>query len=460
MSDYLMHYGILGMKWGIRRYQNKDGSLTDAGRKRYDVEEGEKAEKAKRMIRIRSTKKSTNYSQDDARNRVLDISDDDLRKTINRLELEKRYKELTTEKVEDGHQKYMRFMEKLKTGANTGVAIIGFITAFNKLRGAGDSAINKVKDASDSIKSSSKTIADAVKKEAGIKDKEKKKEKKLKIAPVSGLSAKVAELNKRITAMHSDERTNYLAHYGIRGQRHGVRRFQNEDGSYTAAGRQRYGIGNGAGRSDKVELKELQKMERMDKAKETGSNKIQKPKVISRSSTKKASKYDKSKYDNEIESARKDLLDVMAKKFGVNSPQYVALLEDAGGRDYIRKLELGEAVSRTPKPYDSELVYDKNSEYRDKLERREDSKAKTSPKENTALARLRDAVLLEEPTYPKSFLKAAKNNMALRNGKVKSSKSKTAKSNSDIRKEKRKARADKLNNLKKAPLSWLKTRSK
>ena len=31
----LCHHGILGMKWGIRRYQNEDGSLTDAGKKRY-----------------------------------------------------------------------------------------------------------------------------------------------------------------------------------------------------------------------------------------------------------------------------------------------------------------------------------------------------------------------------------------------------------------------------------------
>lgn len=32
-SDELCHYGVLGMKWGIRRYQNKDGSLTAAGKK-------------------------------------------------------------------------------------------------------------------------------------------------------------------------------------------------------------------------------------------------------------------------------------------------------------------------------------------------------------------------------------------------------------------------------------------
>lgn len=41
-SDYLAHHGILGQKWGVRRFQNKDGSLTAAGKKRYshkDVED-------------------------------------------------------------------------------------------------------------------------------------------------------------------------------------------------------------------------------------------------------------------------------------------------------------------------------------------------------------------------------------------------------------------------------------
>lgn len=47
--DELTHHGILGQKWGVRRYQYKDGSLTPAGRKRYKIDEqGNLVEKTKK----------------------------------------------------------------------------------------------------------------------------------------------------------------------------------------------------------------------------------------------------------------------------------------------------------------------------------------------------------------------------------------------------------------------------
>ena len=42
-EDYLAHHGILGMKWGVRRYQNSDGTLTSAGKKRYKSEDSVKS---------------------------------------------------------------------------------------------------------------------------------------------------------------------------------------------------------------------------------------------------------------------------------------------------------------------------------------------------------------------------------------------------------------------------------
>lgn len=42
MSDYIMHHGIKGQRWGVRRYQNEDGSLTSAGQNRYSSKKANK----------------------------------------------------------------------------------------------------------------------------------------------------------------------------------------------------------------------------------------------------------------------------------------------------------------------------------------------------------------------------------------------------------------------------------
>lgn len=42
MKNELYHHGILGMKWGVRRFQNKDGSLTSSGKKRYSADGSDK----------------------------------------------------------------------------------------------------------------------------------------------------------------------------------------------------------------------------------------------------------------------------------------------------------------------------------------------------------------------------------------------------------------------------------
>lgn len=57
-SDYIAHHGIKGQKWGIRRYRNADGTLTEAGKKHYlkQIDRAERRQKIATIVSLLLTK--------------------------------------------------------------------------------------------------------------------------------------------------------------------------------------------------------------------------------------------------------------------------------------------------------------------------------------------------------------------------------------------------------------------
>ena len=82
MDSYIAHHGIIGMKWGVRRYQNKDGTLTNAGKKRYspDGDAGSPAPNS-----------GTGKKTDTSSKSVSEMSDEELRTRLNRINMEDQY---------------------------------------------------------------------------------------------------------------------------------------------------------------------------------------------------------------------------------------------------------------------------------------------------------------------------------------------------------------------------------
>lgn len=98
----LQHHGIKGMKWGVRRYRNRDGSLTPAGKKRYS----DSTPAHEHHTRVYDGKKASQ------------LSDQELRDRLNRLNMEKQYNQLTQQETKSGK----KFIKEVMYNAGKQVA--------------------------------------------------------------------------------------------------------------------------------------------------------------------------------------------------------------------------------------------------------------------------------------------------------------------------------------------------
>lgn len=112
MDEFIAHHGILGQRWGIRRYQNKDGSLTAAGRKHWDqLDRKTKAKIKDNMI------KSSNIKVLQANQRYLTTNE--IKKATERLAANKTISDFKQEQIEDGFRKIQALGVKVKQVGDT-----------------------------------------------------------------------------------------------------------------------------------------------------------------------------------------------------------------------------------------------------------------------------------------------------------------------------------------------------
>lgn len=103
LNEELYHHGILGQKWGIRRFQNEDGSLTAAGKAHQ-----EKMER----------KNAADQKKSDVKNRGT-FTTKQLREKIEKIQLEKQLRELTNEELYPGRKAVYQALSNIGTKVAT-----------------------------------------------------------------------------------------------------------------------------------------------------------------------------------------------------------------------------------------------------------------------------------------------------------------------------------------------------
>lgn len=123
MENYIYHYGIKGQKWKVRRFQNKDGSLTAAGRERYremtdkqlDLQTKFHEGKAERRDKEERLFKAMKSGSAEARDR--EANHQRMKDEVNRMQTVKNYRNLRKELYPEEPSKLEKAGSKLETAS-------------------------------------------------------------------------------------------------------------------------------------------------------------------------------------------------------------------------------------------------------------------------------------------------------------------------------------------------------